>query len=181
MCMAQMSDTYEEEATSTEHYMESTVQFLTVAEASQALGITQGGVRDRIRRGSLAAKRVRGRYLVAAGDLLASAGVSRALANYLCQFLAVRISEQLAESFEARAMKVIEERLDRALAREAEANRELGEWRARAEFAEQWAKRMQQELDGYKALHNIRVTPGMTITLRNGDVIGTAEDDAPDR
>ena len=148
--------------------MEPEVHFLTVKEVSDALGISPNGVRDRIRRGLLPAVKSGRAYLVAAADLLESQGVSKGVARYLCQFLAVSLAQNLAKVFEEKARLIVEERLDLALAREAELNREVGELRERARLAMAWAERAQQELDAFRILHGIDLKPGTKIRLDSG-------------
>lgn len=158
--------------------MESSIDYLTVKEVSEVLGITESAVRERIRSKKLPAIKAGREYRVAASSLLESAGISKALAVYLCQFLARSLAEESAKIFAERARAIIRERLDASLAREAEANRLYGEARAEADFNRQWAVRMQKELDAYKFIHALRVMPGMVLKVEAGGILEAGEDAA---
>lgn len=152
-------------------------RLLTVEEAAWSLGITPAGVRDRIRKGTLPARKEGRRYLVSPGDVLASAGVSKALGHYLCKSLAAAISEKLGSQDET--VRVLQEQLTAALDREAEANRLLGAAREQAKLYRAWAVRAEQELGAFKVLHGMKLLPGTTVYLENGAVLGTAGGEIP--
>lgn len=126
--------------------MQEDVDYLTVAEVAEAVGITGSGVRDRIRRGKLPAVKAGRSYRVAASSLMESEGLSRAVAVYLCRFLTHDLTQKMPELFERQAMSFATAELKAARQREVELGRRLGHEQAMRETAEAEVERLRQDV-----------------------------------
>jgi excisionase family DNA binding protein len=108
---------------------------LTVAEASEMLGIGQSAVRERIKRGELDAIKCGRRWRIPAKDLLQTSGLSKGVATYLCQYLVLSLRQHFTELL----YKGIDDALARASTadklRIEELNRQLGHTQAQLDAA----------------------------------------------
>lgn len=87
--------------------MNEMVDFLTVAQAAELLGIGASAVRERIRQGKLPARKTNKGWVIAAADLLEASGLSRGVARYLCQFLTASLVENFRKVSEDVAQDAI--------------------------------------------------------------------------
>jgi excisionase family DNA binding protein len=108
---------------------------LTVAEASEMIGIGQSAVRERIKRGELRGIKYGRKWKIPAADLLQADGLSKGVAIYLCQYLVLSLRENFTELL----YKGIDDALARANTadklRIEELNRQLGHTQAQLDAA----------------------------------------------
>lgn len=130
--------------------MNEMVDLLTVAQASELLGIGASAVRERIRQGKLPARKTAKGWVIAAADLLEASGLSRGVARYLCQFLTASLVENFRKVGEDVAQDAINIAL-RELRKEStdlvgQLQRELGEKDALLRMAQERIAKLEGDI-----------------------------------
>lgn len=103
------------------------VDFLTVAQAAEMLGIGESAVRERIRQKKLGATKSGKGWMIPASELLEASGLSRGVARYLCQFLAPSLAENVQEIMQNIVADALTQRAVELESKIGQLQREIGE------------------------------------------------------